>query len=83
MVFVSVVTGVGGGILRDVLAQDMPYVFVKHFYACASLIGALVCVFLWKAAGEGTAMAAGTAVTVVLRVLAAHYRWNLPRADGE
>lgn len=45
--FVGVITGVGGGVLRDVLAGNMPYVFVKHIYACASLAGALVCIWFW------------------------------------
>ena len=36
LVFVGVLTGVGGGLLRDVMAGDMPYIFVKHIYACAS-----------------------------------------------
>ena len=36
----------GGGVLRDVMAGDMPYIFVKHVYACASLVGALICVLL-------------------------------------
>ena len=45
LVCVGVLTGVGGGVLRDVLAGERPYVFVKHFYACASLIGAVLCVF--------------------------------------
>ena len=52
----------------------------KLFYACASLIGALVCVALWEPLGNVVAMAVGTVVVVVLRVLAAHYRWELPRA---
>ena len=47
-IFVGVLTGVGGGILRDVLAGNTPYVFVKHFYACASLIGAVVCTVCWS-----------------------------------
>ena len=41
-VFVGVITGVGGGLLRDVMAGDMPYIFVKHIYATASIIGALL-----------------------------------------
>lgn len=79
LVFVGVVTGVGGGVLRDTMAGDHPYIFVKHFYACASLIGALVCVFMWESCGEANAMLAGTAVVVMLRLLAAHFRWSLPK----
>lgn len=79
-VFVGVVTGVGGGVLRDVLAQNTPYIFVKHFYACASLIGAWLCAVLWKPCGSGIAMLIGLAAVIVLRVLAAHFHWSLPKA---
>lgn len=80
LVFVGVVTGVGGGVIRDMMAGDTPYIFVKHIYACASLAGALVCAALWNPAGEMAAMAVGMAVVIVLRLLSAHYRWNLPKA---
>ena len=80
-VFVGVITGVGGGILRDIMAGLMPYVFVKHFYACASLAGALLCALLWQSAGELAAMLIGAAVILVLRLLASHYRWSLPHAE--
>jgi len=77
LIFVGVITGVGGGILRDVLSGDMPYIFVRHFYACASIIGAVICAVLWTVSIP-IAMISGAAVIVVLRFLAAHYRWSLP-----
>ena len=82
LVFVGVVTGVGGGVLRDVLAGDTPYIFVKHIYACASLAGALVCTALWHSAGELPAMLAGAGTVLAIRFLSAHFHWNLPHADG-
>ena len=78
LVFVGVVTGVGGGVLRDVMAGDMPYIFVKHVYACASLLGAVVCVLLRGVAGESASVIAGMVCVVVLRLLSAYVRWNLP-----
>ena len=80
LVFVGTVTGVGGGVIRDVLAGDVPFIFVKHFYATASIIGAAVCTFLWDRTGENIAMTSGAAVVIILRILAAKYRWKLPRA---
>lgn len=81
LIFVGVITGVGGGVLRDILAGQTPYIFVKHIYACASLVGAVVCVVLWGIIGGMWSMVAGAATVVVLRTLAAHFRWNLPRAE--
>ena len=80
-VFVGLVTGVGGGILRDVMAGQTPFVFIKHFYANASLIGALACALLWPVAGELPATLVGSFTVITLRLLAAKYQWNLPRPD--
>lgn len=83
LIFVGVVTGVGGGILRDILAGNTPYIFVKHFYACASIIGAIICILLWKYCGQSIAIIGGSAVVIILRLLAAHFRWSLPKAEIE
>ena len=80
-VFVGVMTGVGGGVLRDVLAGDTPYIFVKHFYASASIIGAFVCVILWGRLYYGACIIISSALVVLLRFLAARYHWSLPKAE--
>lgn len=81
LVFLGTITGVGGGLLRDVMAGVPPYIFVKHIYACASIVGAIVCVFMHRTHGSIYAMAVSSAVVILIRFLAAHYRWNLPRMD--
>lgn len=78
-VFLGVVTGVGGGVIRDLFAGNTPYIFVKHIYACASFIGALVMLFS-RSLGYDKAMILGAGVIFILRLLAAKYKWNLPRA---
>lgn len=80
LTFVGVVTGVGGGLMRDILAGDRPYIFVKHFYACASIIGAVLCSMMWMVLGQTVSMMTGTVVIIVLRFCAAKFRWSLPRA---
>ena len=80
LAFVGTLTGVGGGVLRDLLAQEMPYIFVKHIYACASLAGAAVCAGMWNHVDSVDAMLVGMATVVLIRALAAHYHWNLPKA---
>lgn len=79
--FVGVLTGVGGGLMRDVFAGKTPDIFKKHFYACASIIGAWICAFLWPYTGDLFSMVAGASATLILRHLAAHYRWSLPKAQ--
>ena len=81
LLFVGVITGTGGGVLRDIFAGDTPYIFVKHFYATASLIGAACYVAVNHFFGESLAMLVGASVIVVLRLLAAHYKWSLPRGE--
>lgn len=80
LIFVGMVTGIGGGMMRDVMAGQMPFVFVKHVYAVASLAGAVVCIVMLRTIGEESlAMITGAVVVIVIRMLAAYFRWNLPR----
>ena len=78
-IFVGVVTGIGGGVLRDTMASVPPYVFVKHFYGTASIIGAVCCVLCWKILGDSTAIMCCTVMVTVLRLLAARFHWKLPK----
>ncbi len=77
--FVGIVTGIGGGIVRDVFADNIPAVLIKHVYAIACIAGAIVLVLLWKYTGsELLSSLAGFFTIVVLRFLAMHFKWNLP-----
>lgn len=79
LAFLGTLTGVGGGVLRDMMAEVPPYIFVRHVYACASIIGAVLCVWLYRGIGELPALVIGSVCVILIRYLAAHYRWNLPR----
>ena len=79
-VFMGTLTGVGGGVIRDVLAGDVPYIFVKHIYALAAAAGALVCCICHSFTELSVSYIAGFAVVFVLRLCAAHFRWDLPKA---
>ncbi len=79
LVFLGTITGVGGGLLRDMMAGVPPYIFVRHVYACASIVGAIVCVYSYRIFGAVEAMVVSSAVVILIRYLAAHYHWNLPR----
>ena len=81
--FLGTITGVGGGVVRDVLAGDQPYIFRKHIYALASLAGALVWVMVHRLWSDTAAMLIGGSLIVVIRLLAAHFRWSLPKANAE
>ena len=82
LVLVGVVTGVGGGLVRDIMAGDKPYIFVKHIYASASILGAIVCIYLWDISGQSIAMLAGTSTVFLIRFLAARFKLALPIIQG-
>jgi len=80
MLMVGTFTGVAGGVFRDVLSNQMPYIFVKHFYCTAVLIGTTVAIILLRFIPEATALIIGALIIIVLRLLAAKFRWSLPHA---
>lgn len=79
-IFVGTITGVGGGMIRDVFVATVPAIFRKHVYAIAAILGAALYYFA-VSAGIPVAVALPTTVAaiVAIRLLAAHYHWNLPR----
>lgn len=79
--FLGMLTGVGGGILRDVMANQRPYVFVKHIYALASLVGAILTSILWGQVGQTYAMFIGFCAVLAIRIMAAKKGWNLPKVQ--
>ena len=81
LLFVGMITGVGGGVLRDILAGSVPSILRKHIYAVASLAGALADVLLMHILPAEIAMLAGFGLVVLIRLAAAHYKWNLPHID--
>ena len=76
--FLGMTTGVGGGILRDVLSHSTPVVFRKEIYATASL-GAAICFYFLRRVSETGAVLFCIAAVIVLRLLAVRYRWKLPK----
>ena len=78
-IFLGVLTGVGGGVVRDIFAAQKPTIFVKRFYAMASLSGSVLYSFILPYSNSA-AIIAGMIAVVVLRILAAKYKWHLPRA---
>lgn len=80
VIFLGMLTGVGGGMLRDVLAGLTPAILRKHVYACASLVGAAVYDWMLTLMPRGIAMFLGAMIVIAIRMLAYHYEWNLPKA---
>ena len=81
IIFLGVITGIGGGILRDIMAWETPYVLKKHIYACASIAGACLYVVLLQVTRSDSAMIGSALLVVAIRILASHFRWDLPGID--
>ena len=79
-VLLGMLTGVGGGVIRDVLTSTTPYIFKKHIYALASIAGAVI-YYVMRLFMADTLLPSVVAMlaVVVLRLLAAKYRWSLPK----
>lgn len=80
IIFLGVITGVGGGILRDIMAGETPYILKKHVYACASIAGAVLYAFLLEYMNGDAAMLIGAGTVILIRILATRYCWDLPTA---
>lgn len=83
IIFLGVITGIGGGILRDIMAIETPFVLKKHIYACASISGACLYVLLLQFTQSDYAMLFSALLVVAIRILASHYRWNLPSVSKD
>jgi uncharacterized membrane protein YeiH len=81
--FLGMLTGVGGGMLRDVLVTQIPTVLCADLYALAALAGAAV-VIIAPVLHVPSLVAAivGGLVCFVLRFGAIRYGWHVPGAPG-
>jgi uncharacterized membrane protein YeiH len=76
----GVISGIGGGMVRDVLAAQTPVVLRSDIYAVAALAGGLVVVAGSYLGLPSTFVAlAGAALCVFLRIMALYRGWKLPR----
>lgn len=87
--FVAIIMGmlsaVGGGMLRDIILRDIPFILRKRIYAVATIIGsATYCIVSHFMAGlesrEVVSTLACLAVVFVIRMCATKFKWRLPKA---
>ncbi|HET7730986.1 MAG TPA: trimeric intracellular cation channel family protein [Usitatibacter sp.] len=79
VVVMATLTGVAGGVLRDVLTGEIPLILRKgQIYATAAIAGAVLYLALQPFADRALAAAAGMACIAALRIAAIAWNWTLP-----
>lgn len=82
IVFLGVITGVGGGMARDIVLARTPSFLHREIYATASLAGSLVVLMgcYWNVMRMEWAVVLGAGLCTVLRLVALHFNINMPAA---
>jgi uncharacterized membrane protein YeiH len=84
VVVAGLVTGIFGGLMRDVLCTQVPMVLQRELYATVALFaGALYVGLLWLGVNNELASLAALAAGFLFRVLAMTFRWKLPDFNGK
>ncbi|BAN48326.1 trimeric intracellular cation channel family protein [Metapseudomonas resinovorans] len=79
-VIMGVITGVGGGVMRDIICNEVPLIFQKEIYAIACIAGSLMFIGLREVALPSWLVTTGSMLAVLLiRLAAIHWRLSLPR----
>lgn len=79
IVFLGVVTGVGGGMIRDVIANQVPMIFRENIYAVSCIIGGTLYVVLFPYLNHSLNMLLAILIIVTIRLISEKMKINLPR----
>lgn len=75
----GVITGTFGGVIRDILCNEIPVIFRKEIYATACLIGGLVFIILHELGVEREIIYIGTSLIVIsIRLVVVKFKISLP-----
>lgn len=75
----GVLTGCGGGAIRDVLAREVPFIFQKEVYATPCFVGgAVMCILLYLHMNEDLVILASFFTVIGIRIPAIIYKLSLP-----
>lgn len=77
VITLALLTGTGGGILRDVFAREIPFVFRKEIYAVASIVGACAFLAAYAYLGLEIGMYICFGVTLVIRLISIKFKWHV------
>jgi uncharacterized membrane protein YeiH len=77
-ILLGVLTGIGGGIIRDILCNDIPVIFRRQLYATPALLGGIAYIIGINHTNHAIAVWAAVLVVVLVRCLGIYKNWHLP-----
>lgn len=77
-VVMGAITGIAGGMIRDILSQSVPLVMRGEVYASAAILGTIAYTLIRMITSETLAILLGMAIIVVIRLLSLQWGWSLP-----
>lgn len=83
LIFCGLITGVGGGMLRDICSAQIPSVFRKNIYLIPAVLGSALYVLTYAHWNRLASMLLSIALIIVIRLLAYFFKWNLPVHKNE
>ncbi len=81
IITMGMLTAIGGGLIRDMILREIPFVLKKKIYALAAIFGASAYLIMNRCGvDDAVSMTVGVISTFALRMLATVFKWRLPRA---
>jgi uncharacterized membrane protein YeiH len=78
VVAMGLITGIGGGVLRDVFTREIPFVFQKEIYAIASIIGCIVLILTYHVIPSIISLYLCLIITFAIRIISVRKNYNFP-----
>lgn len=79
-VILGTISGVAGGMIRDTMSMEIPFVLRKEIYASACIVGSsLFCILIKLHISKDLSILICVLITITIRLLAIKYKLSLPR----
>lgn len=82
IITLAMLTGTGGGTIRDICAREIPFVFKKEVYAVASLVGAIVYIIAYRLVYQMASMYICFGVTFLIRMISIKKNIHLGKVNN-
>jgi len=80
-VLMGVITATAGGVMRDILSNEIPLIMRREIYASACILGGIILVLLTTIhTSDNLALLISASAVILLRIMAIRYNWSLPKA---